>query len=606
MTKTPTEGRTLHSHTGWHAVMGPGSQGDGSSTDMRAGTRSWGRVVRTRLFRRLTLAPVLILPFLMLALACAAPQASGPYVPPESTAVPDIAATVAARDAALPQGGPAPTPVPEDVAQAASDFAQAHAALVQDWDRVRKDLDSWRQGLDSCSPAALQTSLRGFSADFRQVALAAQDLPRDPAVREMSARLIEAVENEGAALRRLRDGGDASLSMPQSDSSLEEESKENGEEESNGMENNAPPSPGFEGVAQARAESVAARKEVEDHLIDLQELTGEGSRSRVEAFSEALDELSSRWDRFHRDYDAFQSARPGLTPEDSLQRLDRLVDQHRDLVLAHRDLPVTLATQEAADILAQAVQDEDAALRRLRGSFQIPGDGDGAVPSTPSSASSSSAIGSTGSEDGRTAEDNQGEEGGNAMESAPEPGSEAGRPESAGVGPGDPGLFDAFDEQVVLTNSLRWKAALALGQAVSASSEDDRAAADSFASAYGTLLGRWQDFHAGYDRWLANEGGCDRASVAKDLGEFTLRMGDIAASARSLPQAPPLRPLGELTVEAAQREAEALRLFRDSWVPFDPSVYQVLDRELAATGILRRQAQLGLQDLLLRYAISPS
>ena len=202
--------------------------------------------------------------------------------------------------------------------------------------------------------------------------------------------------------------------------------------------------------------------------------------------------------------------------------------------------------------------------------------------------------------------DSQSAEGGNAIESTPEPGSEAGPPESVNVGPGDPGLFDAFDEQVVLTNSLRWQATLALDRAQAESSENDRAAADAFASAYGVLLGRWQDFHAGYDRWLANEGGCDRGAVAKDLGEFTLRMGDIAASARSLPQAPPLSPLGELTVEAAQRESEALRLFRDSWTPFDPTVYQDLDRELAAAGILRRQAQLGLQDLLLRYAISPS
>ena len=567
---------------------------------MPAGTRSWSQVLRMRLFRWLALAPVLLL-----MLACAAPQASGPYVPPEPTAAPDIAATVAARDAALPQGGPAPTPVPEDVAQAVSSFAQAHAVLVRDWDQVRKDMDSWRQGLDSCSLAALQTSLRGFSADFRQVALAAQDLPRDAAVREMSARLIEAVENEEAALRRLRDDGQPP-DMPQSAADPEDKPEENGEEESNGTENNAPPSPGFEGVAQARAESVAARKEVEDQLIDLQELTGEESRSRVEAFAEASDALNLQWDRFHKDYDAFRAARPGLTPEDSLQRLDRLVEQHRSLVLAHRDMPVTPATQEAAEILAQAVQDEDAALRRLRGSFQMPGDGDGAVLPVPVSAPSGGMFGSPGSEDGKTDEDSQGVEGGSAMESGPDPAPEpAGTsPESASVGPGDPGLFDAFDEQVVLTNDLRWQAALALDKAQAGSSEQDRIAADTFAVAYGALLGRWQDFHRDYDRWLANEGGCDRAAVAKDLGGFTLRMGNIAASARSLPQSPPLRPLGELTVEAAQRETEALRLLRDSWTPFDPAVYQDLDRELAAAGSLRRQAQLALQQLLHRYGLS--
>ena len=618
MTKTPTGGRNLHGHAGRHALMGPGPQVGGSSTDMRSGTRSRGRVLKTRLTRRLALVPALLLPILMLALACAAPQAA-PYVPPDPTAAPNIAATVAARDAALPQGGPAPTPVPEGVSQAARDFAQAHAALVRDWDGVRKDLDSWRQGLDSCSPAALQTAMRDFSADYRAVALAAQDLPRDPAVRWMSARLIEAVENEEAALRRLRDGGDPGPATPEPAAEDKDVSEENGKDESgeNGTSNPLPP--GFEGVAQARTGSLAIRKEVEDQLVDLRALTGDGSRQQVAGFSGALDDLNARWDRFHKDYDAFRAVQPGLSPGSSLQRLNRLVDQHRELVLAHRDLPVTPAVREGvADVLSQALQDEDAALRKLRGSFQKPEDGDNGAPASSSSANRS-AFSPFGSGGGNrppiisvatpAPTPNGGEGNGTAPTETPaetpepSPGAAGGSLADADVEPGDPGLFDAFDEQVVAVQGLRWQARLALDRAVSASSEESGAAVDGFASAYDDLLGRWQGFHGSYDRWLANEGGCNRSAVDKALGNFALSMGEIAARARSLPQAAPLRPLGELTVEAAQREEQALRQLQGDWRPFSAAVYQHLDRELAASGSLRRQAQLNLQHLLLRYRL---
>jgi hypothetical protein len=103
---------------------------------------------------------------------------------------------------------------------------------------------------------------------------------------------------------------------------------------------------------------------------------------------------------------------------------------------------------------------------------------------------------------------------------------------------------------------------------------------------------------------MATEGGCDRAEVTAAIGGFALRMGDIAASARQLPKARPLRSLGELTVEAAQREEEALRELRGVWSPFDASVYQGLDREITASGKMRRQVSLGILELLDRYGIS--
>ena len=73
---------------------------------------------------------------------------------------------------------------------------------------------------------------------------------------------------------------------------------------------------------------------------------------------------------------------------------------------------------------------------------------------------------------------------------------------------------------------------------------------------------------------------------------------------RDLPRATFLRPLGELMVEAAEREESALRELRTSWRPFDPQAFQTLDRQRNTSGKLRRQVALGIAELLESYGIA--
>ena len=548
---------------------------------------------------------------LLLALACTAQQGAEPFTPPEPTAAPDIAATVTARDQALPQGGPEPTPVPAIVSQAASEFAASYASLSQDWDGVHRDLDTWRQGLTSCDASSVRVALRGFSGDFNAVSRTAAGLSRHPSVRGMSDQLIEAARQEEAALRRLRDtwqpGEPGPAPEPEAASSSFGSNGSSGESDKNNGAGNvvAAPAlqPGSEGVAQARANALALRQSVADQLNDLQDMTGVDAEDQVAAFATAFGALGEQWDQFQADYDSFRAAQPGQTPEESLERLNSLVGQHREIVLAQRALPSGANTRYVSDVLAGAVQDEDSALRRLRGSFQQEGEGDAGE------ASSGLFSGLSGlPPNGDKKED--GENGEGRMEESPTP-----TPAPEGNGPpevevsiqaGDPGLFDAFDEQLGLTNQARREAGLALAGAVSAASADSRAAVTSFTIGHDGLVRSWDGFHSDYDSWMAAEGGCDRAEVTAAIGGFALRMGEIAASARQLPKAQPLRPLGELTVEAAHREEEALRQLRANWSPFEASVYQALDREITASGKMRRQVSLGILELLDRYGISGS
>ena len=57
-------------------------------------------------------------------------------------------------------------------------------------------------------------------------------------------------------------------------------------------------------------------------------------------------------------------------------------------------------------------------------------------------------------------------------------------------------------------------------------------------------------------------------------------------------------------VEAVEGEAEALRVLRNTWRPFGADAYKALDRQRADAGRLRKQASVGVRELLDRFQVS--
>ncbi len=168
----------------------------------------------------------------------------------------------------------------------------------------------------------------------------------------------------------------------------------------------------------------------------------------------------------------------------------------------------------------------------------------------------------------------------------------------------DPILFEVFGAQLVVTNTQRSQALEELARIGREVSSDSQTAVEQFAKEYGSLAKAWNTFHEGYDEWRRTEGGCDRSEAVANLGQFTLDFGELTRQVRELPGVTLLRPLGELLVEAAQREETALRELRNNWRPFDVQVYQGFDRERNAGGKLRRQVVSGLNNLLSQYDIT--
>ena len=497
---------------------------------------------------------------LLLAIACGttAPMAKPSLGTPTQT--PNIPATEAARGPAGPDRIPTATPVPPRVSQTAQNFASGYLAINQEWDELHRDFDEWRQGLITCDPSSVQANLVRFSGTFTGTTETARSLSRHSAVRGLSDQLIEAAEQEEEALRRLRDNWKPDLEGEPVNSS---EGIESGSVDSDSGSAGNQNLPVFEGVAVARSAASAIQKSVADQLRDLQERTTLVSQDKVNEFSAAVQSAGTSWDRFHRNYDSFRTDQNRLTPGEAEGTLGSLVDEFRTVVLAVRDLPTTSSTDSVATLLADAVEQEDLALRLLRG----------ALPKSEENPSESNGDG-----DG--------------------PGDE-----TVPVG-GDPTLFDSFDVQIVEANSARREAQRELASAVKSISEESRIAVESFASQYEALIEERDAFHRDYDGWRSTEGGCDRTKTVEALGGFSLRSAELSDLARALPRATFLRPLGELMVEAAEREEGAMGELRTSWRPFDPQVFQALDRQRNTSGKLRRQVALGIQELLESYGIS--
>ena len=406
----------------------------------------------------------------------------------------------------------------------------------------------------TCDPSAVQASLVRFSGSIAGTTETARSLSRHSSVRGLADQLILAAEQEEEALRLLRDTWKPDLGEEEP----EPEATSNGSDSDDSDASEQDESSVFEGVAVARSAASAIQKRVADQLSDLEQQTTPAAKNKVDDFDAAVQSASSDWDRFHRNYDSFRTVQGGLTSEEAADRLGDLVNEFTDVVLAIRDLPSTPSTDRAALLLANAVEDEDLALRLLRG----------AIPN--------------------------GEEGNG----------EAGNGEAPATG--ELTLFDFFDVEVVDANAARRQAGLELASALESVSSDSRNAIEAFVTQYTALNEEWAAFHGDYDGWRSTEGGCNRTKAVQALGGFAIRASELSGDVRDLPRATFLRPLGELMVEAAEREEGALKELRISWRPFDPQVFQTLDRQRNTSGKLKRQVALGIQELLESYGVASS
>jgi hypothetical protein len=458
------------------------------------------------------------------------------------------------------------TPVPPEARETALEFTRDYRAIEEGWEQFHTDFDTWRVGLVSCDRSSMQMALRDFAGDFNEITVQARNLPRPPVARELADGLIAAAEKEGAALRQLRD---------------------NWQPENTAL---------FEAVDMARSGAANAQKVALDRLNDLQGSAPTGSQEAVRQFSAAFEQVNQDWGRFHDNYTSLRQQQADLSSTQVNDRLTQLVTEFSSISSAVNSLPSSGATEDMADRLKAAAEAEDMAdrlkaaaeaeeqaLRDLSNSLQSTEPTSTGTPEpTPAGTPAPTPTGSP--------------------ESTPVPADEA---DTSGSSTSTD-LFTAMDSLVESNNATREQVEGDLQGILGDAPADSAANLDDFRQQYNLLVREWDRFHQAYDEWRRTEGGCNRTEVIDRLGQFSVRFGELSGRVQDLPQASFTRPMEDLLVEAAQREEEALRVLRNTWRPFTTDVYRALDQERANAETLRRQAEVGVQELLERFNISPS
>ncbi|MDA0734885.1 MAG: hypothetical protein O2909_09820 [Chloroflexi bacterium] len=304
----------------------------------------------------------------------------------------------------------------------------------------------------------------------------------------------------------------------------------------------------FEAVDSARAEGLASQKAVADDLADLSESTGQDALDDARKFSTEFASVKKDWASLHDAYNSVRDEQVSLRAADSATKLGEVIDDLKKVQSAVDDLPSSDTSKSMIADLKKAAKAEQDALTQLKESFDSQAEGDSAPSFSDTDAKAS----------------------------------------------GSDGVLEQVDDD--LKDIL---------EASSSDKSDIIGDVDAFRQQYDLLVQDWAAFHDEYNEWRRTEGGCNRVEVSNRLGAFALRFGDISKRVNNLPQASFLRPMGDSLVDAAQREEEALRILRNTWRPFATDAYRALDQERDNARRLRRQAGVGVQELMQRFGMSP-
>ena len=506
---------------------------------------------------KLSLAvPAVMAVFLVAAVACG--EESDAAAPGLNS--PDIQATVTALALSQAQAL-TPTPVTEGTRVELENFAKGHQSLSEDWDRFHQGMDQWREDVIACVPASVESALEVFVGHALGITQTARSLDRFPHLESQADRLIAAAEREGAAFETLSNNWTPASGL------------------SSGA---SPQSPGiFQQFALARSAADQERGDVIRSLLARQNSLDDVSLNAIASFASSLETLNSDWDQFHRDYDGFRAERVELIDEDAAIRLGGLLTQFGTIVNQVQSLPNTILAQEIADRLADAADGEQLLLRRLLGSIGGDGSLTETVPVLPEGLAITETLNGEASTNGN----------GEVIPST--------------LALDGATIFDVFDTHISTVNRLRRALRNELTDARASLTETGQEDLSDFLGQVRALERELDDFHDSYDEWRRTNGGCDQGQALEALGQLAKDFSEtVVRDIKALPSSPLVREMGQLLLQAAEREQAAVLSLRETWRSLDTSAFgrYTADRSFAET--LRRQMALDLQDLMASQEIA--
>ena len=448
------------------------------------------------------------------------------------------------------------------------EFAGQQQSIGEEREQFYQEFDDWQANLTACHPSTARESLRDFAVSFGTITDSARYLPRTTSTKDLADLLITAANAEETAFRQLRDRwqpGNLSL---------------------------------LEAVELWRAEAGHAQNAVTDLSFQLQEEFEEGPTAdeveEMEGFSDTFDGIADAWDDFHDDYAAFVKRERRLEDDAIIAGYEQLIEQFKEILSTIEELTPTEINEELIETLQDAAEAELAALEYLLETLMeaLPepsdsSDSKDASATLPTSAAATpvslpaqspeppekSAMGPT--QEAPAAVSEEAEE---AKEMAPSPEEE---------------LAEAVEESEAALVEVEQS----IEEIVNDKSAENLEHLKAFGVQYRVFVNEWNQFYEGFSGWRATDGGCDRVEAGMRLTEFSRQAGRLARQVRDLPQSGFLLPVYTLMVEAAEREEGAFRTLASSWTPYAVDVFKAVEEERVASGQLRRQASIALEEL---------
>ena len=158
--------------------------------------------------------------------------------------------------------------------------------------------------------------------------------------------------------------------------------------------------------------------------------------------------------------------------------------------------------------------------------------------------------------------------------------------------------IDSYEKERDEAEKLRRQAEVEIAEQSTAPSAEVLA----FSKAYEPLGRRWDTFHDGYATWRLGFGA--ETGISSRLTKLAADPQKIVEQTKALPRPQLLVPTADSLTRAAEREQRALLRVRETWRPLDPAPYDAFELERDTARELKRQAVAPLENLLRQQGLS--
>jgi hypothetical protein len=270
---------------------------------------------------------------------------------------------------------------PAGSAEEARQFSAAFEQVNQDWERFHDSYNSLRQQQASLSGTEVSDRLTQLVTEFSSISSAVNSLASSRATEDMAESLKAAADSEGQALRDLSNSlqstGPTATGTPGPTPTTTAEPTPAGTSEttpttpSAGSDPSGSSSTTLFAAMDGRVEiSNATRQRVEADLRGMLEDAPAESAADIDNFRQQYDLLVREWDSFHQAYDEWRRTEGGCNRTEVIDRLGEFSVRFGELVGRVQDLPQAPFTHPMEDLLVEAAQREEEALRVLRNTWR--------------------------------------------------------------------------------------------------------------------------------------------------------------------------------------------------------------------------------------------